>query len=124
MAEGSHGVHNTKLVHKLLQDAILYFDPSDVEVGLGLPTVYSLSQNYPNPFNPSTEIKFAIPEAGNVTLVVYDALGNQITSLVNDYLSAGNYTATWNAKSYASGVYYYRIETNEFVQSKKMILLK
>jgi predicted CXXCH cytochrome family protein len=124
MAEGSHGVHNTKLAHKLLQDAILYFDPSDVEIGLGLPTVYSLSQNYPNPFNPSTEIKFAIPEAGNVVLVIYDALGNQVTRLVNDYLSAGNYTATWNAKSFASGVYYYRLETNEFVQSKKMILLK
>jgi predicted CXXCH cytochrome family protein len=124
LAEGSYGIHNTKLVHKLLRDAIFYFDPLDVELEEGMPTVYNLSQNFPNPFNPSTEIKFAIPEAGNVTVVIYDALGNQVARLVNDYLAAGNYNVTWNAKNYASGVYYYRLESKDFVQVKKMILLK
>ncbi len=123
-AEASHGVHNTKLAQKLLQDAIMFFDPNDVEVEEGIPTVYSLSQNYPNPFNPATEIKFSIPETGTVRLVVYDALGSEISVLINNNLPAGRYSTNWDATGFASGIYFYRLEAKEFVQTKKMILLK
>ncbi|GAB4299097.1 MAG: hypothetical protein Kow0098_25240 [Ignavibacteriaceae bacterium] len=123
--EGSRGVHNTKLVHELLEDAIAKFDPTSVEYeDSGLPVTYSLSQNYPNPFNPVTEIKFSIPDAGNVTLTVYDAIGNEVEVIVNDYLPAGNYNASWDASGYSSGVYLYKIEVNNFKMVKKMVLLK
>jgi predicted CXXCH cytochrome family protein len=124
LAEGSFGIHNTKLVHKLLQDAIFFFDPADVELEAGIPTTYSLSQNFPNPFNPATEIKFAIPESGNVKLVIYDALGNKVITLVDEYLSAGNYSTKWFAQSVTTGVYFYRLEAKAFVDVKKMILIK
>lgn len=90
----------------------------------GIPETFTLSQNYPNPFNPSTKINFSVPEASNVALVVYDITGRQLEVLVKEYLDAGNYTATFNGANYASGVYFYRLETNGFVQVKKMILMK
>ncbi len=125
--DGSHGVHNTRLEQKLLTDAIANFTPSgvsDVKNNNTLPITYSLSQNYPNPFNPTTTIDFSIPEAGSVKITVYDALGKQITTLVNSFMNRGNYKATWNAVSYASGVYFYRIEAKNFLMVKKMVLLK
>mgnify|MGYP001428797378 CR=1 FL=1 len=85
---------------------------------------YQLMQNYPNPFNPSTSISFSIPQAGLVKLSVYDILGNEIEILVDDYLGAGNYTTSFNAKSLASGVYIYRIQTENFVKAKQMLLIK
>jgi Secretion system C-terminal sorting domain len=76
---------------------------------------YDLSQNYPNPFNPSTTIRFGLPTAGNVSLIVYDVLGREVTTLVKGTLDAGYHTATWNASSVASGVYFARLTvTNEF----------
>ncbi|MEE9572508.1 MAG: cytochrome c3 family protein [Candidatus Neomarinimicrobiota bacterium] len=122
--EGSRGVHNTKLVHKLLQDAIDHFDPTDVEVEEGLPIYYELSQNYPNPFNPSTQINFSIPEQSIVSLIIYDAIGNEIAKLVDNVLAAGNYKVDWNAEGIASGVYLYRLQTDNFVATKKMILMR
>ena len=88
------------------------------------PTVYSLSNNYPNPFNPTTTIKYSIPEAGNVEMKVYDILGNEVAALVNEIKAPGNYAATFDASSFASGVYIYTLRSNNFVQTKKMILLK
>lgn len=85
---------------------------------------YQLMQNYPNPFNPSTSISFSIPQSGLVKLSVYDILGNEIEILVDDYLGAGNYTTSFNAKSLASGVYIYRIQTENFVKAKQMLLIK
>lgn len=85
---------------------------------------YQLMQNYPNPFNPVTSISFSIPQAGLVKLSVYDILGNEIEILVDDYLGAGNYTTSFNAKSLASGVYIYRIQTENFVKAKQMLLIK
>ena len=107
-----------------MADAIANFDPTDVEIEKGLPTVYQLSQNFPNPFNPSTEIKFSLPEQAAVTLVIYDAIGNEISTLINEELSAGNYNVDWNASDYASGIYLYRLNAGDFVATKKMILLK
>lgn len=128
VAEGSHGIHNTRLVQKLLGDAIATYTPTTV-TGINiesnnLPASYTLSQNYPNPFNPSTEIKFSLPEASNVKLVIYDAIGKEVAVLVNDYLSTGSYRYSWNASNLASGIYFYRIEAKNFSMVKKMVLLK
>jgi len=92
--------------------------------GQQLPTVFSLAQNYPNPFNPATEINFGLPVPSNVQLTVYNVLGQTVTTLVDGELPAGNHTITWDASSVSSGVYFYRLTTNQFVETKKMMLLK
>jgi len=89
-----------------------------------LPTTYSLSQNYPNPFNPVTKINFAIPKQSFVTIKVFDILGREVKTLINENKSAGNYIVEFNASTLASGVYYYRIEAGDFRDVKKMILIK
>jgi len=88
------------------------------------PDTYSLAQNYPNPFNPTTKINFAIPKQGFVTLKVYDMLGKEVANLVNEVKVAGNYSVDFNAASLASGVYFYRIEASDFVDTKRMMLIK
>jgi pectin methylesterase-like acyl-CoA thioesterase len=89
-----------------------------------LPVTYQLYQNYPNPFNPSTTIKYSIPQSSLVKIVLYDILGREVKTLVNEVKNAGYYTIRFNASSLASGVYFYRIESGNFVQVKKMMLLK
>lgn len=89
-----------------------------------VPSTFSLSQNYPNPFNPSTTIAFDIPSAGVVSLTVFDLLGRQVTTLVNDHLQPGQYQTTWNATGMPSGVYLYRLQAGGFVQTRKLILQK
>jgi photosystem II stability/assembly factor-like uncharacterized protein len=89
-----------------------------------IPGQYELHQNYPNPFNPVTNIKFDIISNGDVKLVVFDIQGREITTLVNQELQAGSYNTDWNAANYPSGVYFYSLEINEFIQTKKMILIK
>ncbi len=88
------------------------------------PTSYLLSQNYPNPFNPTTKISFSLPKAGDVKLVVYDILGKEVATLVNDYRTAGTHQVEFNASNLASGVYLYRIEAGEFRDVKRMMLVK
>jgi len=85
---------------------------------------YELVQNYPNPFNPSTMIKYQIPKSGNVTLKIYDILGAEVATLVNEEKSVGRYEVNFDASSLASGVYLYRIQVNDFVDVKKMVLMK
>jgi photosystem II stability/assembly factor-like uncharacterized protein len=89
-----------------------------------VPAAYSLSQNYPNPFNPSTNIKFEIPNSSDVKIAVYDLSGKEIETIVNEHLQAGTYQAVWDASKYSSGVYFYRIITPNFSDSRKMILVK
>ncbi len=96
----------------------------EVEVEVSVPLEFSLSQNYPNPFNPVTTIKYSVPKDGNVKLTVYNALGQELAELVNKEIKAANYEVEFNAKDLASGVYFYCIQAGDFVQSKKMILLK
>jgi len=86
--------------------------------------IYKLCQNYPNPFNPTTNIEFAIPKDNFVSLKIYNLLGKEIMSLVNEFKQAGSYTVTFDAANYPSGVYYYKIHTGSFVQVRKMILIK
>ena len=100
-------------------------DITSVDPGEGtIPGKYALLQNYPNPFNPTTNIKFQIPQEGRVTLTVYNMLGQRVTTLVNENLKAGTHTVTFNATNFATGVYFYRIEANNFSQVKKMMLIK
>ena len=90
-----------------------------------IPEVYSLDQNYPNPFNPSTKIEFSIPEdVNNVTLTIYNALGQRVAELVNSKLEAGKYSYVWNASDVATGLYIYELRTDKFVSVKKMMFLK
>jgi len=85
---------------------------------------YKMSQNYPNPFNPSTTIKFSIPKASNVKLTIFDAIGREVAVLIDKQMNAGNYSFNWNAINLSSGIYLYKIESNNFIDVKKMILLK
>lgn len=89
-----------------------------------VPSDYSLSQNYPNPFNPTTHIKFALPKDGNVSLKIYDMLGNEVAVFVNGFLKAGTYNADVDGSNWASGVYFYKLTTPEFTATKKMMLVK
>jgi len=88
------------------------------------PTQFELAQNYPNPFNPSTTIQYSIKERASVELVLYDILGRQVVVLVNEEQDVGYYKVNFNAKSLASGIYFYRIQAGSFVETKKMVLLK
>jgi len=104
----------------LINGALTAVNPLNNEV----PMVYSLSQNYPNPFNPVTNIKFSIPAAGNVKLVIFDILGREVKTLLNDVKPAGNYVVDFNAAELSSGAYFYRLESGNFVETKKMLLVK
>jgi hypothetical protein len=88
------------------------------------PNRYLLSQNYPNPFNPTTTINFSIPKSSFVTIKVYDVLGREVKTLVSRELSAGNYKQQWNANRMPSGIYFYRLQSGSFTETKKLILLK
>ena len=95
-----------------------------VTFGEVLPSKYDLSQNYPNPFNPSTKISFSLPQADVVTLKIYDILGSEVATLVNGKMEAGKYEINFDASNLPSGAYIYRIQTNNFQATKKMMLLK
>lgn len=89
-----------------------------------IPERFALAQNYPNPFNPSTTIEFSLPKSVLVNLKVYNILGKEIATLVNNKLQAGNHVVEFHAQNLSSGIYYYRIEAGEFQDVKKMILLR
>jgi len=106
---------------------------NEVEVDLSLPHIFSLAQNYPNPFNPITTIKYTIPnvtlsgnaiEGSRVILIIYDLLGNEITTLVNENKPAGNHEVSFDAKNLSSGTYFYKLQAGSFVETKKMILIR
>jgi hypothetical protein len=103
-------------------------DELDATPGVGneetLPTEYALEQNYPNPFNPNTIISYQLPVSSEVTINVYDILGNEIATLVDEYKPAGRYEVEFSASTLPSGVYFYQLKAGEFVQTKKMILLR
>lgn len=89
-----------------------------------VPKNFEVKQNYPNPFNPSTTIEFSIPKDANVSLRIYDILGKEVSTLVNEQRSAGTYVINWNASSFSSGIYFYRVTAGEFTETKKMFLVK
>ena len=94
------------------------------QIGQNVPEKFELFQNYPNPFNPSTNIKYQIAKSGDVKLIVYDVLGNEVATLVNEKLQPGTYEIEWNAFNYPSVVYFYKLTAGDYKQTNKMILLK
>jgi predicted CXXCH cytochrome family protein len=122
----SGGIHNPQFAVSLLYLSIEKLGGTvDVPaVDSNLPNDYNLAQNYPNPFNPSTTIEYSLPEQSNVKIVVFDALGNQLDVLYEGQNEAGIHKLDWNASGYASGIYFYRLQANDFVQVKKMLLMK
>jgi hypothetical protein len=125
--DGSRGMHNPFYVIQVLLSSIA---PIGVEpLGSEVPNRYEISQNYPNPFNPTTKINFSIPRAENVSIKIYDITGKEVYELVNSKLQPGKYSVTWvsiNSRNegVSSGVYFYRIIAGDFVESKKMILVR
>ena len=113
--------------NNLFLDTICVTSPSTGITQLlsgSVPETYSLSQNYPNPFNPSTKINISIPKQGLVSLKIYDVLGKEIMTLINEQKTAGSYEVDFNGINLASGAYFYRLESSEFVDIKRMILIK
>jgi len=112
----------------ILQDWGLVISESSIvgveEENSIVPKSIYLYQNYPNPFNPSTTIRFEIPVSGLVTLKIYDVLGNEVVTLVNEELTAGVHETNFDATRFSSGVYFYQIKSGNFIQTKKMILIK
>lgn len=89
-----------------------------------LPTVFALNQNYPNPFNPSTVVSFDLPVASRVSITVFNVLGQKVTTIVDEEMVAGSHEKSWDATEYSSGLYFYRIQADNFTETKKMLLLK
>ncbi|MBK9331431.1 MAG: VCBS repeat-containing protein [Ignavibacteria bacterium] len=117
------GNYNYRLKQTDVNGGFVYYELDD-EVIIGIPQKFDLSQNYPNPFNPVTVINFDIAEKSFVTLKIYDNTGREIASLVDEFKPAGYYTVTFNASGFASGVYYYRLTSDKFYSTKKLILIK
>ncbi len=96
----------------------------DVNEDVVLPVEFKLEQNYPNPFNPSTIIKFGIPERSNVQITIYDLLGSEVTTLLNQELDKGWYNLTFNANGFSSGFYIYRMQAGNYISTRKMLMIK
>ncbi len=126
MEDKSYGLHNPKFTIYLLNECYrqLGGTPTEIQESNEVPTQYTLFQNYPNPFNPTTNIKFNLPKEAKVKLTIYDAIGKEITTLVDGQMSAGSHVVTFNATNLASGVYFYRIEAGSFRMTNKMLLMK
>ncbi len=97
---------------------------SEINVEVSVPYKFTLEQNFPNPFNPATTIKYSIPELSYVTLKVYDILGREVATLVNGQKSAGSYEINFDAEKFASGVYFYKVQSGQSILIRKMILMK
>jgi flagellar hook assembly protein FlgD len=96
---------------------------------MGMPTEFALKQNYPNPFNPSTQIQYALPKESRVVISIYDLTGRKVRTLVNGTQSAGYRTVSWNAtnemgRPVSAGMYIYSIQAGDFIQNRKMVLMK
>jgi len=127
----ARGTNNLNSVTKLkqLSDVAQRLCDSNFVIGIhnvnsSIPYSYALYQNYPNPFNPVTKIKFDLPKSALVKLIIYDAIGREIAVLINQKQPAGTYSVDWDGSNYPSGVYFYKLETDNYSETKKMVLLK
>jgi len=96
----------------------------EIAIQVSPPEKFELYQNYPNPFNPTTTIEYALPKAGNVTLKIYDAIGKEVVTLVNEAKEAGYYSERFDASKLSSGLYFYSLRAGKFIETKKMLLMK
>lgn len=110
--------------NRITIDLTAIVNPVSVEDENQVVDNFYLAQNFPNPFNPSTKINFGLKSSSNVEVSVYNILGNKVATLVNEFKSAGNHSVSFNASNLSSGIYFYKIVTNGFVQTRKMILEK
>jgi hypothetical protein len=121
------GYSNATLIGCVL-DGVLYGDTSFItgihQINSETPKSFLLSQNYPNPFNPRTNIRFQVAKLGDVKLVLSDALGKEIATLINEKLNPGTYEAEWDASNFASGVYFYKLITADYTETRNMVLVK
>jgi len=127
----NYNIGNTKAdtIEFIISDNKSVYLTKQFVLNYGVPTEYKLEQNFPNPFNPATKIRYSIPsnvnrEMSNVILKVYDILGNEVTTLVNEQKEPGYYEVDFNASQFASGVYIYRLISGNFISTKKMMVLK
>jgi hypothetical protein len=104
-------------------DGVMSVNEPD-KTGMGIPTTFELMQNFPNPFNPSTTISFSLPSRSFVTLKIFDVMGREVATMVSEEMTAGNYSQRWNASSYPSGVYFYRLQAGNFNNTKRLLFLK
>ncbi len=110
---------------KMFVDDLSWSNASDVaNLGGEIPDKFDLLQNYPNPFNPSTKIRYSLPEVSSATIKVYDMLGNEVATLANEEQPAGNYEVDFNASELSSGIYFYKLQAGNFIEMKKMILIR
>jgi enterochelin esterase family protein len=110
-----------------IDNALLMFFPgsaTSLKAHFDFPKKFELYQNYPNPFNPTTTIKFSLPVFGEVTLTIYNTLGEEVTILFSAPLPSGSHSVKWDASDLASGVYLYKLEAGEYVETRKMVLIK
>jgi aryl-phospho-beta-D-glucosidase BglC (GH1 family) len=124
----SAGVHTLQTRFFIGKYNFSYMDfvllTTNVDEDFNLPLTFELLQNYPNPFNPVTEIKFSIPQTSDVELKVFDIMGNEVVTLVDDFKTSGTYSVKFDGKDLTSGVYFYRLQTENFLDTKKLLLLK
>jgi len=127
------GGHTARFAIDMMSDEYMFWsDKLEVNVVISgleeivdnIPKVFSLKQNYPNPFNPTTTIEFSLPHTEQVTLKIYNILGEEVAALVSEKLPAGKYKYEWDARGLASGMYFYKLEAGDFVQTKKMLLIR
>ena len=117
---GTYVAGGIYVITGLAATGVVYVDRFNHDV----PTSYGLAQNYPNPFNPSTTIEFSLPKSGFVSLKIYNALGGLVAVVVNENLPVGKYRIRWSASQAASGMYFYQLQTGEFRETKRLILMK
>ncbi len=126
-----YGHSNTNFDNGSSQSNVIYwiltrnYNPIGINpISNQVPLRYNLYQSYPNPFNPSATIKFDVAKNSNVKIIIYDLLGREVQTLVNDILKPGTYKVAWNGSNFASGVYFYKLVSDNYVNTKKMILVK
>ncbi|MBK7629455.1 MAG: T9SS type A sorting domain-containing protein [Ignavibacteriales bacterium] len=130
IGRGTNEINSISVMKDITEEAIQIYNsnftdiPTSIENQPIVISEFKLDQNYPNPFNPSTKISWQSPVSSHQSLKIYDVLGNEVATLVNEYKSAGSYEVDFNASSLSSGIYFYRLTVGSFVQTKKMILIK
>jgi len=126
---GSFLASDNKLYAVTLTDACIFKNEELFPTGIisfenTIPENFILEQNFPNPFNPSTTIKYLMPKSAFVTLCIYDILGRAVSTIINEWQTAGTYSVNWNAESMPTGVYFYKLSADGFSETKKMILIR